>query len=76
MSDPLDHLTTLPIYPAAKRLSEKDDRFWVSTTSDNAHIVFFDDGTSEDRSLIGELLSNVRLPICCVGQGLVFIGKT
>ena len=61
MSDPLNHLKTVPIYPAAKRVSEKDDRFWASMTSDNAHVVFFDNGRAQDRSLIGELLSNVRL---------------
>lgn len=56
----MSHLESLPLYPAGKRLSEMDDRFWVSASSDNRTCVIVDLSIKVRGDSTGEIIASVE----------------
>lgn len=56
----MSHLESLPLYPAGKRLSEMDDRFWVSESSDNRTCVIVDLSIKVRGDSTGEIIASVE----------------
>lgn len=55
----MNHLEDLPSYPAGKRLSQADDRFWASMSSDNKTCVIVDLSIDARPLSTGEITASI-----------------